>query len=61
MEKMSRFRIWAREVAWLNVLAVVCVLLAVVLGFVAIFVASWGVLALVLGFCGITLALLGLR
>ena len=50
-----------REVEWLSVLAVVFVGLAIVAGFTALFVASWGIIAVVFGFSAVTLALLGLR
>jgi hypothetical protein len=52
---------WAREVEWLSVLAVGFVLLAIVFAFVAVFVASWSVVALVFGFSAVALALIGLR
>lgn len=58
---MRRYLNWAREIQWLNVLAIFFIVLAIVVAFVAIVATEWFVLALVFGFSAVALAIIGLR
>lgn len=53
---IRRLRNWAREIAWLAVVAVALFMVAVVFA-----VLSWGTLAVVLALIGVGLSVLNLR
>ena len=60
-DDMRRIWNWAREIIWVNVLAVTLIVLAVAAAALAVAFPAWIVVAMVLALAALTLAVLGLR